>query len=67
MDNHYTVPVSKVDDLKAPKTYPDPVSKYTLREMTVVWHMYGGNDFSKPGTPQDPVPAKKHVTILSEK
>lgn len=67
VDNHFKVPVSKVDDLKAPKTYPDAVSKYTLREMTVVWHMYGGNDFSKPDSAAETSTAKKQVTIVSDK
>lgn len=66
VDNHFSVPVSKVDDLKAPKTYPNAVSKYTLREMTVVWHMYGGHDFAK-SKPEESLTAKKQVTIVSEK
>lgn len=47
VDNHFSVPISKVDALKAPKTYPPAVSKYSLREMTIIWHMYGGNDLEK--------------------
>ncbi|XP_065221759.1 autophagy-related protein 2 homolog A [Planococcus citri] len=67
VDNHFNVPVSKVDDLKAPKTYPDAVSKYTLREMTVVWHMYGGHDFNKPDSSPESSAVKKQVTIVSDK
>ncbi|XKL63743.1 hypothetical protein PGB90_006107 [Kerria lacca] len=47
VDNHFSVPVSKVDALKAPKTYPPAVPKYSLRELTIIWHMYGGNDLEK--------------------
>lgn len=61
VDNHFSVPVGKADLLKAPKHYPDPVYRYTLREMTIIWHMYGGLDFK-------PVPhSKKHVTIANER
>jgi hypothetical protein len=34
-----------MDALKAPKHYPNPVTKYSLKEMTIVWHLYGGDDF----------------------
>jgi len=67
MDNHFTVPAEKVDILKAPKGYPQPVSKYTLREMTIVWHMYGGNDFPKSDTDTKTSSTKKHVVLVSEK
>ncbi|KAK3878072.1 hypothetical protein Pcinc_017284 [Petrolisthes cinctipes] len=60
IDNHFTVPLGKVDQLKAPKHFPVSLLKYTLQELTVVWHIYGGSDFKA-----DPVPAGKvrHVTI----
>uniref|UniRef100_A0A1B6D799 Autophagy-related protein 2 n=1 Tax=Clastoptera arizonana TaxID=38151 RepID=A0A1B6D799_9HEMI len=45
VDNHFSLPVGKADLLKAPKHYPDPLYRYTLREMTIIWHMYGGTDF----------------------
>lgn len=67
VDNHFTVPVNKVDVLKAPKGYPQPLSKYTLREMTIVWHMYGGHDFSKVEANPKSSETKKHVTISPEK
>ncbi|KAH0569025.1 autophagy-related protein 2 homolog B [Cotesia glomerata] len=57
VDNHFAVPLGKTDLLKAPKHFPAPVLRYTLCEMTLVWHMYGGKDFGKL-----PV-KKKNVTI----
>ncbi|KAB0799030.1 hypothetical protein PPYR_06910 [Photinus pyralis] len=45
IDNHFSIPVGKTDLLKPPKNFPTPVMRYTLCEMSVVWHMYGGNDF----------------------
>lgn len=58
IDNHFAVPLGKTDFLKAPKHFPPPVLRYTLCEMTLVWHLYGGKDF---GDPQNVV--KKHVTL----
>ncbi|KAI4468676.1 autophagy-related 2 isoform a [Holotrichia oblita] len=46
-DNHFSLPIGKTDMLKPPAHFPIPVYRYTLREMTIVWHMYGGNDFKK--------------------
>lgn len=45
IENHFTVPTEKCDPLKTPKNFPVPTTRYTLREMSIVWHMYGGNDF----------------------
>ncbi|XP_063976895.1 autophagy-related protein 2 homolog B [Diachasmimorpha longicaudata] len=58
VDNHFSIPLGKTDLLKAPKKFPPAILRYTLCEMTLVWHMYGGKDFGKP-QPQ----VKKHVTI----
>nr|XP_012226127.1 PREDICTED: autophagy-related protein 2 homolog B isoform X1 [Linepithema humile] len=58
VDNHFSVPAGKTDLLQTPPNYPAPVLKYTLCEMTLIWHMYGGNDFDS-SQPQ----SGKHVTI----
>ena len=34
-----------MDQLHRPRSFPDPRSQYTLKDMTVVWHLYGGRDF----------------------
>lgn len=66
VDNHFTVPLGKEDVLKAPKNYPVPVSKYTLREMSIVWHMYGGSDFTT-SEEKDSKDCKKQVTIPTDR
>ena len=35
-----------MDQLRRPTSYPTPLTQYTLKEITVVWHLYGGQDFS---------------------
>lgn len=45
-DNHFSQPTGKTDLLKAPDHYPTADYRYTLKELTVVWYMYGGRDFS---------------------
>lgn len=62
-DNHFTAPAERTDVLKAPKSFPAPMLRYTLCEMSVTWNMFGGSDFRPNG---DSVPAKKHVTIDSD-
>lgn len=44
-DNHFAQPLGKSDQLKAPEHFPAAVSRYSLREMSLVWYMYGGQDF----------------------
>lgn len=48
VDNHFSMCAGRTDSLLSPKYYPTPVSKYTLTDMTLVWHMYGGSDFCQP-------------------
>ncbi|XP_065067241.1 autophagy-related protein 2 homolog B-like [Rhopilema esculentum] len=48
LDNFFQVPRGRYDLLGAPTGYPSPVYRYTIREMSVVWKMYGGRDFQVP-------------------
>ncbi|KAF5280262.1 hypothetical protein FQR65_LT03070 [Abscondita terminalis] len=59
IDNHFSIPIGKTDLLKPPKHYPTPIMRYTLCEMSVIWHMYGGNDFK----PDDDSKQKKTVNF----
>lgn len=45
VDNFISIPVGRTDALKTPEHFPTPTMRYTLCEMTIVWHMYGGHDF----------------------
>lgn len=45
IDNHFSAPHGKPDLLKAPADFPMAVQRYTLCEMSLVWHMFGGHDF----------------------
>ncbi|XP_061399170.1 autophagy-related protein 2 homolog A-like [Musca vetustissima] len=47
VDNHFGLPSSHNDILKAPPTFPQADLRYTLCEMTVTWHLYGGHDFAQ--------------------
>ncbi|XP_015509682.1 autophagy-related protein 2 homolog B [Neodiprion lecontei] len=58
VDNHFSIPLGKTDLLKAPKHFPPAILRYTLCEMTLIWHMFGGKDFGSVETL-----TKKHVTI----
>lgn len=56
------MPVGKTDLLKPPKHFPAAVLRYTLCEMTLIWHMYGGYDF-KTTVKEDEKPNKKTVNF----
>ncbi|XP_076166580.1 autophagy-related 2 isoform X3 [Ptiloglossa arizonensis] len=58
IDNHFAIPLGKTDLLKAPRHFPTPILRYTLCEMTLIWHMYGGRDFETSSST-----IKKYVTI----
>ena len=55
MSSYYfdiAVPVQdgRVNLLQRPSSFPLPEVQYTLKEMTVIWHLYGGRDFVLPSS-----------------
>ena len=54
VEGHFSPPIGKTDVLKAPKHFPVPVMRYVLREMTLIWEVFGGNDFPKNGATANP-------------
>ncbi|XP_060711503.1 autophagy-related protein 2 homolog A [Hemiscyllium ocellatum] len=45
-DGYFARPIGSTDLLKAPARFPVPDTRLMLREISVVWHLYGGKDFS---------------------
>lgn len=45
VDNHFSVPAGRADLLQAPADFPMAVTRYTLCELTLTWHLFGGQDF----------------------
>lgn len=62
IENHFSVPLGKMDELKSPKNFPPAVWRYMLREMSIVWHMYGGHDFNITKGKNEKE-KEKHVTL----
>lgn len=54
-DGYFSRPRGSSDLLRAPASFPVPQNRLVLREVSVIWHLYGGKDFGgKPssGHPQ---------------
>ncbi|XP_077315666.1 autophagy-related protein 2 homolog A [Lithobates pipiens] len=51
-DGHFSRPIGSTDLLKPPAKFPVPETRIVLREISVVWHLYGGKDFgsSRPNS-----------------
>lgn len=45
VDNHFSMPLDKHDMLKAPPGFPQAVTRYTVCDLSISMHLYGGNDF----------------------
>lgn len=54
-----------VDQLKRPKHFPEPVIQYTLKELTIVWHLYGGHDFALLSSSSSPSSSPHTLTTTS--
>ncbi|XP_069493788.1 autophagy-related protein 2 homolog B isoform X2 [Ambystoma mexicanum] len=46
--NHFSLPAPKNDSSKAPLQFPVPEVRYVVKEVSLVWHLYGGKDFGNP-------------------
>ncbi|XP_037396470.1 autophagy-related protein 2 homolog A isoform X3 [Pygocentrus nattereri] len=44
-DGYFSRPRGSSDLLRAPSRFPVPQSRVVLREVSIVWHLYGGRDF----------------------
>lgn len=58
-DNYFSLPVKRTDTSKAPLHFPVPVIRYVVKEVSLVWHLYGGKDF---GTVPPTSPAKSYIS-----
>lgn len=61
VENHFSSPVEKTDLLAAPKGFPTPITRYTICNMSVAWHMYGGHDFFINEDKKNPKAKKSHA------
>uniref|UniRef100_A0A3B3QY43 Autophagy related 2A n=1 Tax=Paramormyrops kingsleyae TaxID=1676925 RepID=A0A3B3QY43_9TELE len=53
-DGYFSRPRGSSDLLRAPSRFPVPQSRVVLREVSVVWHLYGGKDFGGRGRSAPP-------------
>lgn len=44
-DGHFSRPLGSTDLLRAPAHFPVPSTRVVVREVSFVWHLYGGRDF----------------------
>lgn len=58
-DNYFSLPVKKTDASKAPLHFPVPIVRYVVKEVSLVWHLYGGKDF---GAAPPTSPAKSYIS-----
>uniref|UniRef100_A0AAR2JFN0 Autophagy related 2A n=1 Tax=Pygocentrus nattereri TaxID=42514 RepID=A0AAR2JFN0_PYGNA len=50
-DGYFSRPRGSSDLLRAPSRFPVPQSRVVLREVSIVWHLYGGRDFGGRSAP----------------
>ncbi|XP_054423037.1 autophagy-related protein 2 homolog B isoform X1 [Pteronotus mesoamericanus] len=58
-DNYFGLPAGKADASRAPLHFPRPVVRYVVKEVSLVWHLYGGKDFR---TAPPTSPAKSYIS-----
>ncbi|KAM3919804.1 autophagy-related protein 2 homolog B isoform 1-T3 [Leptodactylus fuscus] len=53
-ENYFGCPERKSDTSKAPLRFPVPVVRYVVKEVSLVWHLYGGKDFGNAASCSSP-------------
>ncbi|XP_063146359.1 autophagy-related protein 2 homolog B isoform X2 [Candoia aspera] len=61
-ENHFSLPMKKTDTSKTPLRFPVPLMRYVVKEISLIWHLYGGKDFGNV-TPTSP--AKSYISPQS--
>uniref|UniRef100_A0A667Y787 Autophagy related 2B n=1 Tax=Myripristis murdjan TaxID=586833 RepID=A0A667Y787_9TELE len=54
-DNHFGQPLDGSDSSRGAMNFPVPEVRYLIREISVVWHLYGGKDFGNAAFTASPV------------
>lgn len=44
-DDHFSHPLQGCDSNRAALNFPVPEVRYLIKEISVIWHLYGGKDF----------------------
>ncbi|EDL97600.1 rCG27761, isoform CRA_b [Rattus norvegicus] len=57
-DDYFSLPITRTDSSKAPLHFPVPAIRYVVKEVSLVWHLYGGKDFA---TAPPTSPAKSYI------
>lgn len=52
-DDHFSQPLEGSGS-RGGLNFPIPEARYLIKEISVVWHLYGGKDFGNPGFPASP-------------
>ncbi|XP_042117068.2 autophagy-related protein 2 homolog B isoform X2 [Peromyscus maniculatus bairdii] len=58
-DDYFSLPITRMDSSKAPLHFPIPAIRYVVKEVSLVWHLYGGKDFA---TVPPTSPAKSYIS-----
>ncbi|XP_055004123.1 autophagy-related protein 2 homolog B [Boleophthalmus pectinirostris] len=53
-DDHFSQPLESSAS-RGSLNFPIPEVRYLIREISIVWHLYGGKDFGNPAFPASPV------------
>ncbi|XP_028828008.1 autophagy-related protein 2 homolog B isoform X2 [Denticeps clupeoides] len=53
-DNHFSEPLESGSSKRGPLHFPVPEVRYLVKEISVVWHLYGGKDFGSVGLTSSP-------------
>ncbi|CAB1330898.1 unnamed protein product, partial [Coregonus sp. 'balchen'] len=61
-DNHFGQPLDSSDSSRGALNFPVPEVRYLIREISVIWHLYGGKDFGSAMFTSSPARSRRECT-----
>lgn len=53
-DDHFSQPLDGSDSSRGAMNFPVPEVRYLVKEISVIWHLYGGKDFGSAASTASP-------------
>ncbi|XP_047677677.1 autophagy-related protein 2 homolog B isoform X1 [Tachysurus fulvidraco] len=58
LDNHFNEPLVGSTSSRGPMNFPVPEVRYLVKEISMIWHLYGGKDFGSGSLSSSPARSK---------
>lgn len=63
-EEHFSAPLEGSNSNRGPLHFPVPEIRYLVKEISVVWHLYGGKDFGGGALSSSPARSRGYIFVI---